>query len=154
MYRDLSVLFSKEVDAVLGSAEAERALGGRMIVWENKLAQWKAAGLIEKSIGSGKPAAGSHNDYIRVLVSNGIIGLIIYSFMLLFIGLRVLILNFASRTPLNVIALMLFLMWLVDSIGLTPGAYPAYQWYVWGFVGLAVRGVEGLENRDHGDNEI
>jgi len=39
---------------------------------------------------------------------------------------------------------MIFIMWLVDTLGLAPGLYPAYQWYVWGFIGLALRGVEGL----------
>jgi hypothetical protein len=47
-----------------------------------------------------------------------------------------------ERSPLNVMAVMLFGMWLVDTIGLTPRAYPGYQWYVWGFIGLALRGVD------------
>jgi hypothetical protein len=39
---------------------------------------------------------------------------------------------------------MILMMYLVDTIGLTPGIYPGYQWYVWGFIGLALRGVDGL----------
>jgi hypothetical protein len=33
-------------------------------------------------------------------------------------------------------------MWIIDSMGLTPSVYPAYQWYVWGFIGLALKGVK------------
>jgi hypothetical protein len=30
-------------------------------------------------------------------------------------------------------------MWMVDSIGLVPSAYPGYQWFVWGIIGICLR---------------
>ena len=46
-----------------------------------------------------------------------------------------------DNSPLNVMALMIFAMWIIDTIGLHPSLYPGYQWYVWGIIGLAIRGA-------------
>jgi hypothetical protein len=36
-------------------------------------------------------------------------------------------------------ALFVFLLWMVDTVGLTPSAYSAYQWFVWGVIGFCLR---------------
>ncbi len=86
-----------------------------------------------------------HIDFLRALFSTGILGFILYittPFSSLFIAARNCM---RSNTPLNTMALMLLVMWVVDAIGLVPSAYPGYQIYVWGFVGLAFGGVKGLD---------
>jgi hypothetical protein len=38
-----------------------------------------------------------------------------------------------------VAALMVYTMYLIDTIGLVPSVYPGYQWFVWGIIGLSLR---------------
>jgi len=39
----------------------------------------------------------------------------------------------------SIAALLAFIMWIVDAMGLVPSAYSGYQWFVWGLVGLCLR---------------
>ena len=48
-------------------------------------------------------------------------------------------------TPINVMSVMVFAMFMVDAMGMHPGQYPSYLWFVWGFISLALRGVDGLD---------
>jgi len=149
MFQDVEAMFSKEIGAYEGTMDDRFILSGRTGVWEHYLEEWNKQNIVLKMFGSGRnPPA--HNEYIRILYSNGLIGLMILIGALLVIGIK-LTKNFFSRaSPLNVMGLMVFAMWLVDSLGLHPGMYPAYQWYVWGFVGLALRGVDGLDDQPGG----
>ena len=81
------------------------------------------------------------------LISVRILSLVAYILLLVMIGWKI-FRNLAQNfSRLNMAALMIFLMWLVDTIGLVPSLYPGYQWYVWGFIGLAFRGIEGLNEK-------
>ena len=68
-----------------------------------------------------------------------------YIIILLSIGFLVSKNAMNNMTPLNIVAVMVYLMYMLDTIGVSPSMYPGYQWFVWGFVGLALRGVDGLE---------
>jgi len=143
VFEDVQTTFSKEIAASEGTGETRYILSGRMGVWEGYWDSWAQGGLFVHLFGRGfSPPA--HNDYLRVLVSGGIVGLFAYVLLLLAIGLSIGRLLLREINPLHVMALMIYLMWLVDTIGLVPGIYPGYQWYVWGMIGLALRGVEGL----------
>jgi hypothetical protein len=139
---DVGTLFSKETAALEGSGSERLVLGGRAYIWEPILDQWAKADLFSKIFGMGLSGAGSHNDYIRVLRSGGLIALISYILLLSFIGIKLVQKVFRLPTPINIMALMIFTMWMIDTIGLTPGIYPGYQWYVWGFIALALRGID------------
>ena len=49
------------------------------------------------------------------------------------------------RTPLTLVALVIYVGWMVETIGFTPAVYTGFQWYTWGFIGLALVGVRGLD---------
>ncbi|MBW2142753.1 MAG: hypothetical protein JRG97_17185 [Deltaproteobacteria bacterium] len=151
IFRDVATVFSKETAAIEGTGETEKVFAGRPLVWKNYIDQWRESEIFNKVFGAGTSAGAAHNDYLRVLISGGVIGLFAYIFLLAGIGLKVLLNLIHERTPLNIMALMIFLMWLVDTIGLVPGQYPAYQWYIWGFIGLALRGVEGISSTNKRD---
>ena len=143
MFDSVRTTFLKEIGASEGTIDTKYILSGRMGVWEHYWDTWKQSGLFVHLFGSGfSPPA--HNDYLRVLVSGGIVGLFAYVLLLLVFGFSIGRLLLREINPLHVMALMIYLMWLIDTIGLVPGMYPAYQWYVWGMIGLALRGVEGL----------
>ncbi len=142
----VELLFSKETSAIGGTGDSKRVLAGRLYVWEDALTLWADANPLYKIFGIGESGGSAHNDYIRVLLSGGIFSLISYITLLSVMGWKVLQLALSRPSPINVMALMIFIMWIVDTIGLTPGIYPGYQWYVWGFIGVALRGLEQQPN--------
>lgn len=140
-------LFSRELAATddsgmaLSADEAKkRTLAGRWYVWEKYLSEFMDRPVMFMILGNGNPGA-SHNDFLAMLLSSGVIGLILYSTLLVSMGIKVTANYFRERSPLNVMAAMLFSMWMIDAMGLVPSHYPSYQWYVWGFIGLSFRGV-------------
>jgi len=145
-FNDISTVFSKETQAIEGTGETRFILAGRLGVWETYWDRWKQSDLFHQFFGLGTIGGSAHNDYLRTLVSGGILGLGVYLLLLGVIGWRILINLFRKNTPLNIIGLMLFLMWLVDTAGLVPSMYPSYQWLVWGFIGLIIQGIQGLDD--------
>lgn len=132
-------LFQKEIGAIHGKVEVSRTFAGRWYGWEGMIARWQEFGWVQKMFGSGEVATGSHNDYLQILFHGGVIGLLIYLVLLAAVGLKIMTNLWERVDPTGVAALMLFLMWLVDTIGLVPSAYPGYQWFVWGMIGLSLR---------------
>lgn len=149
LFDDVATVFYKETAAIEGTGETKFILSGRLTVWEKYLKEWHEFDVIQKIFGAGRAGGTAHNDYIRALISGGVVGLSMYIILLAVIGWKVAVNLFRDKNPLNILAFMIFLMWIVDTIGLVPSLYPAYQWYVWGFIGLALRGVDGL----HGQSE-
>jgi hypothetical protein len=136
---NVTQLFHKELGALDGTVDTKRTFAGRWYGWQDMIARWHGFDWPQKAFGSGELAVGAHNDYLLLLFHGGVVGLAIYLALLTAIGTRI-VLNLWQRIdPLAVGALMLFLMWLVDTIGLVPSSYPGYQWFVWGMIGLSVR---------------
>ena len=137
-------VFMKEIGAYKGTSDAKYVLSGRTVIWKVYWKKWEKRKALAKFIGLGKNPP-VHNDFFRVLYCNGIVGLITYIVILAIIGWK-LLMNLRSRaSPLNIVSVMVFTMWIMDSFGLHPTLYPAYQWFVWGFISLALRGVDGLD---------
>jgi O-antigen ligase len=140
----------KSVTQMTGDETRKRTLAGRWYIWEQHLGEYMDRPIIYMILGNGNPGA-SHNDFLATLLSTGIIGLILYCTLLFSIGLKVTVNYLRERTPLNVMAAMLFSMWMVDAMGLVPSLYPSYQWYVWGFIGLSFQGVR-FDSPETGNN--
>ncbi|AJE03250.1 O-antigen ligase family protein [Geobacter pickeringii] len=140
----LDTVYSKEVGAFHGKEKSDRLFQGRVGTWKVAMKEYSELPLYMQIVGDGSPHTGAHNDFLRALLGTGFVGLFLYLMLLGAIGWRVLLNCWRVPSPLNTMALMLMGMWLIDAMGLVPGAYPGYQIFVWGFVGLALRGVEGL----------
>ncbi|HXY55240.1 MAG TPA: hypothetical protein VEM40_11290 [Nitrospirota bacterium] len=151
-FSTIDMVYSKEIGAMQGKEKTEMMLQGRVGGWQSLLNEYAKAPLVLQLVGDGSSHTGAHNDFIRALLGTGMLGLILYLSLLITIGMRVIANCLRANTPLNVMALMLVGMWIVDAIGLVPGAYPSYQILVWGFVGLALRGVEGLDPKVNGES--
>lgn len=132
-------LFHKEIGALGGTVEVARTFQGRWYGWQEMVHHWWTLPWFAKGLGSGEVAVGAHNDYLLVLFHGGLLGLGLYLTLLAAIGWRILRDLRRRVDPLRVAALMLYLMWLVDTVGLVPSAYPGYQWFVWGLIGLSLR---------------
>ena len=141
----IETTLSKEIKFMQGELEDERyVLAGRGFIWEDYWQRWKKLDPELKIIGTGESLP-VHNEFFRILIANGVIGLMTNIVLLLIIGWMLLRRLWLRCTPINILALMIFQMWLVDCLGVHPGLYPSYQWFVWGMIGLAVTGVKGLD---------
>lgn len=136
---DIEQLFHKEIGLFEGTVKTERTFSGRWYGWKEMVARWERFHWLSKSFGSGETATGAHNDYLQILYHGGLLAVGLYLFLLASIGTRAVSDLRRKIDPMAVAALMLFLMWVVDTIGLVPSAYPGYQWFVWGFIGLSFR---------------
>lgn len=132
-------LFHKELGALDGKVQVARTFAGRWYGWHEMMSRWEGFSWIQKMFGTGEMALGAHNDYLQILFHGGVLGLLIYFFLLTMIGIKIMSNLWDRVDPLGVAALMLFVMWLVDTIGLVPSTYPGYQWFVWGMIGLSLR---------------
>ena len=133
VFSNIEQLFSKEVGYQSGEvADVRYTLAGRGYIWDNYWNFW----LNEQNVffqwfgdGISRPA---HNEYLRVLLTNGIIGVL---FLLVFV-MNIIRKSFKINKHLRVFGFMLFTMYLIDSIGLVPGVYYYYNILVWGLFGL------------------
>ena len=132
-------LFHKEIGHFEGKVKLERTFQGRWYVWQEMMSRWQRFHWLQKGFGTGMVATGAHNDYLQILFHGGILGLFVYLALLFSVGIQIASNLRKKIDPMAVAALMLFLMWLVDTIGLVPSAYPGYQWFVWGMIGLSFR---------------
>lgn len=144
---ETEVLFRKEIGAsdadAMSQEETDQLLQGRVGVWREFLGFFGTLPLLQQIFGYGSPNA-AHNDFMANLLIGGFVGLLLYCGLLFANGVTIARNFMRRRNPLNVMAVMVFAMWLVDSIGLVPSQYSFYQWFVWGLIGLSYKGVEGL----------
>lgn len=137
MLESLTTVFSKEIEYREGELDDEkRLLQGRGYYWENAMDVWRSHGFFFRFFGTSVnfPA---HNEFVRVLVSNGILGLILYSIVVINVLFALIRLYRKHRSVLTITAILIFAMYMIDGVGVTPGIYPSYQWFVWGMLGLA-----------------
>lgn len=130
---NIGQLFSKEVGYNEGTYKDVRyTLAGRGYIWDDywnfwlneqtPLFQWTGDGI-------SRPA---HNEFLRTLLANGILG----SLLLCLFVFRMIKHVFKIHKSLRGFGLMLLSMFLIDSLGLTPGIYYYYNILVWGITGV------------------
>lgn len=135
----IGFVFVKELSAIQGQGGTEKTFAGRWYIWDQMMEEWRALSSLRQIFGSGEVALGAHNDYLQILFHGGIVGVVIYVALLAFIGTVIFRLLFEKSEPFAIAALLAFIMWNVDAIGLVPSAYSGYQWFVWGVIGLCIR---------------
>jgi hypothetical protein len=136
---DILDTYQKEIGVIRGDVELERSFAGRWFRWKAWFNEWQSAGILVKAFGTGKTGSGAHNDYIFVVTRSGVVGLLSYLLLLGSIGVSMAFSLLRRMTPLKVLSLMIFCLWLVEAIGLVPSGYPSFQWFAWGFIGLSLR---------------
>jgi hypothetical protein len=137
--KSFGFVFEREFAAVQGTAELQSTFAGRWGIWQDMVREWQSLGPIAHLFGTGHMANGAHNDYIQVLFHGGWIGLCIYVALLFAVGWAIGRLLWTRLDIWAIAALFVFIMWMVDTIGLVPSVYSGYQWLVWGIVGFSLR---------------
>jgi hypothetical protein len=130
---NIEQLFSKEVGYQIGEVTDVRyTLAGRGYIWQEYWDFWVSKQTVFfKFFGDGisRPV---HNEYFRVLLSNGIIGLL---FLITFI-IKTTGNLLKMNKNIRLFGTMLLVMYLIDCIGLVPGLYYYYNIVVWGIFGI------------------
>lgn len=141
LFSELFTVYHKEIGVFQKSSfTIQDTFAGRWYDWEVLMDDWnRKTSILEKAFGSGMSYLGAHNDYLFAILRSGLVGLGLYLLLLAVFGLRLLIDGLNRASPLRVMALLIFMLWMIETIGLVPSAYPAFQWYAWGFIGLSVR---------------
>jgi hypothetical protein len=132
-------IFQKELGFLAGNVAADRTFNGRWYIWHGMFLEWEKLGWAAQMFGSGKIALGAHNDFFLILFHGGVIGLVLYLSLLVTVGWKIARNVVRQADAFAVAALMVFLSWMVDTVGLVPSAYSGYQWFVWGIIGLSFR---------------
>lgn len=139
LLNQIGTLFHKELGFLSGKVEGKLTFQGRWFGWVEMMNEWERLPAMSQWFSSGKMATGAHNDFLQMLFHGGIVGLVMYLSLLIVIGVRIVKNLLVKADELAVAALMVYLMWLIDSIGLVPSAYPSEQWLVWGLIGMSLR---------------
>lgn len=133
------------------SSKREEALSGRVFIWSGYVRGLRSASLGEIIIGQGYVPAGSaetrrtvHNDYLRLLVMNGVVGLATYLVMML-VALRYLARAVHVLRPYGglpwrfaVAAICLTIGYLTTGLTADPAIYPSITIYVWLLIGVVI----------------
>ncbi len=81
------ILYAKEINVAAGDEKQDRALNGRVWIWNKYFVYWWKFGSLSKTIGVGfstHPIAkimisgGMHSDYVRLFFTTGIVGAFLY----------------------------------------------------------------------------
>lgn len=145
MSRDIEKLVWKEVKYSESSEgfNTNSLLSGRIGIWDNYLSQYDESDIISKAFGlSYIVGRNTHNDFLRILVSNGFFGLGLYVITLLSLLFYLLKSYYANRDILSILSIVLFVAFIIDSVGLTMTLQPAYCWFSFGIMSLSI-------NRSH-----
>jgi hypothetical protein len=135
----IATLFHKEAGFFSGEVDGKMTFHGRWFGWIEMMEKWERLPALSQMFGSGEVATGAHNDFLQMLFHGGLVGLAIYLSLLIVVGIRIGRNLLAKTDELAVAALMVYLMWMIDAVGLVPSAYPAEQWLIWGTIGLSFR---------------
>jgi O-antigen ligase len=139
------------------------ALSGRVYVWSQYALDLRTASPAEILIGQGyEPSARGqtgyavHDDYLRLLLMNGVVGLVTYA-ILMFAALRYLVratrvLKRQGGIGWRISVAVQCLVWAYLLTGLTadPATYPSMTLYIWLLIGLTI----GYANRVRAGRDI
>lgn len=140
-------LFIKEIRYQDGELDdANQILSGRGGLWADYLKTFEESGVVNRLFGLGINSGHTHNEFLRILILSGYVGLLCYILMMasiIAIGLK----GF-FRGHMRFIGLFVIFLLLVDSVGVVWGIYPNYLLVVLGF--LIAAKAEGVTSSSNG----
>lgn len=122
-------------------------LSGRIGLWERMITQFSESDIVQQLFGYnyliGRRA---HNDFVRILIASGFIGLMIYIVILFTLGRSVLRSFIEHRDIISIAAIVVFIAFIIDSVGLTMTLQPGYCWVTFGIMSISINRYELLQN--------
>jgi hypothetical protein len=116
---------------------------GRIGVWTYFLEMFRKAPFFRQAFGIFMAGRAPHNDYLRILITNGFVGLLLYAAMLFSVAAGILSTYLQSRSRkdpflshLSLLALFLFLFYFLSGFTLTISLLSTLTWFFWVFTGI------------------
>lgn len=123
---------------------SEQTWHGRGGVWRRYIKIFNENDAFEQLLGIVMAGRAPHNDFLRILITNGVLGLSVYLALLFALGKRLIHAFFYFRRagdPFMVqwvlTALFFFLFYLLGSTTLAISLLSSLTWYLWIFAGIA-----------------
>lgn len=138
IFSEINQVFSKEVKYVEGSLRPESVLSGRGGIWKNSIEVWQKLPFLEKVLGAGSMYSYVHNDFLRMLLSGGVLLLVFSVFFFAVLVIAVFRDFFKKKYFLHLATVLCILYYFIVSLGRVPGLYPNLQILTWGFIGLSL----------------
>jgi O-antigen ligase len=137
--KDFQKTFDNEINYFIhGSNTKEMVFRGRLNRWEMGMNDFNSLPIINKLFGAQKSISYPENDYLRVLWGNGIIGFIAFLILLWLIGYLLIRKYVKNKDPVVIMGILIFIMYLLSSIGTSPMLSPTFQWFMWGIIGFVL----------------
>ena len=135
--KDFQKTFQNEIDYFIhGSNTKEMVFRGRLNNWEMGMNDFNSLSIINKLFGAKKLIRHPGNNYLRILWENGIIGFIAFLILLGLTGYLLIRKYAKNKDPAILMGILIFIMYLLSSIGTSPMLSPAFQWFMWGIIGF------------------
>ena len=145
-------IFERDIAVQQGEMDSQYALSGRGVVWANWLDYfWSEGGTFDRLLGYGEIVS-AHNEWLRIMIFGGFISLMLTILMQIVVFFKILNAMLSKGTFCMVFAMLLFLTYLLDCIGIVPGLYPQYNWYLWGILGCILFNRSIFENQKEPDD--
>lgn len=133
IFETTSQLFSKEIDYNNGDLEDSGQLfSGRGMLWQDYINFYSSSSSIQQIIGNGENEGRTHNEFLRILMLSGAIGLIAYIFFIFRIAIQSFF-KYIYNSPLKFISLFCVSIMLIDCFSVVWGLYPFYIILIIGF---------------------
>lgn len=127
-------LFVKEISYNDGELDDSGQLfSGRGMLWQDYLKMFDESSSIEKVIGLGMNDGRAHNEFLRILILSGFVGLIAYAFLIISIISKAFS-QLMSRSSIVFISLFCSSILVIDSVSVVWGMYPFYMVTIVGFL--------------------
>ena len=134
LFENVYNIFERDIQVQQGQIAQKYFLSGRGGLWEEDTRQFKEFGGFAYIFGAGwTPAA--HNEWLRVFYLGGFISLAFFISCQLNVLKHLLKKYLLERQFHNLVAVLIFISYLIDCIGVVPGLYPSYNWFTWGILG-------------------
>lgn len=139
LVEDISQVFVKEINYSEGNLEDEGQLfSGRGMLWKNYWDNFNETDSFTQFLGFNKNDGRTHNEFLRILILSGLLGLIAY--LLLYINLiGSAIKSLFQKRPLIFLTGWCLGMLILDGISVVWGLYPYYMILILGFFFISVQ---------------
>ena len=130
----LEVMFVKELQYNSGvMTDEDQLFSGRGSLIKEYLNLFNKGTFIDKVLGIQKNSGRTHNEFLRILILSGYLGLFFY--ILFYINIfKKFLKHFAKRRKIFFLSLWRVLITLIDALSVTWGLYPYYLLIFPGFL--------------------
>lgn len=135
--KDFQKTFQNEIDYFLhGTDTKDIVFRGRLNRWVIGMEDFGTLPGINILFGANRFIGSPENAYVRTLWDSGMIGLVVFLTLLGLTGYLLISKYVKNKNPFILTGILIFVMFLVNSIGEHPMFFPSLQWFMWGTTGF------------------